>query len=183
MTVGVPANERIIIKLSVTSKSRSGLTRYLTNLCTIVAHPKCQLAQPGTKIRLEIFGLKLKTFMSQYAMTAHLIVHPKHAKWMNLENEVKLLKTYLTVFLVWMLLSQFPSSVKIYCIFSWPGVRCERANDGWRHFDLQFQILAYIEHWALNISSPARQLAQCHPAHLSWEPGAWNKSFYLRVKL
>ena len=27
-------------------------------------------------------------------MTAHLIVHPKHAKWMNLENEVKLLKTY-----------------------------------------------------------------------------------------
>ena len=38
--------------------------------------------------------------MSQYAMTAHLIVYPKHAKWMNLENEVKLSKAYLTAFLV-----------------------------------------------------------------------------------
>ena len=28
-------------------------------------------------------------------MTAHLIVRPKHAKWMNLENEVKLLKNSL----------------------------------------------------------------------------------------
>ena len=99
-------------------------------------------------------------------------------------NEVKLLKSVFNSLPgLNVLRASFPALLRF--IVSSLG-RCEvweRANDGWRHFDLQFQILAYIEHWTANISSLAPAISpvspsvtQCHPAHLSWEP--WARNIY-----